>query len=222
MTHAIKLNIDGDPNLGLYGIATDSFCLVGKTISKKQVEEIEKTLDVPVYSVKLYGTDLIGIFAVANSNGVLIPDIIFEKELEALKKLTIKFKTIKTEKTALNNTILCNDKLAFVSKEYTKKEVEEIKKALGVEIVQMDMANTHLPGSCGMLTNKGALFNQNLSDAEVKKIEKALGYAIGLGSINMGNNLVGSGLIANSNGFVAGSITSGHELMRVDEALRFI
>ena len=222
MVHAIKLDINGDPNIGLYGVATDKFCLLGKSVPEKLAKKIEAVLKVPVYQIKLYGTDLIGIFAVANSNCVLIPDIIFEKELAELKKLPIKFELIKTEKTALNNNILCNDKIAFASKEYTKEEVEKIKQALGVKVVQMPIAGTNLPGSCSILTSKGAIFNPNIKPSEIKQIEAELGFEIGLGTINLGNNFVASGLIANSNGFIVGSLTSGFEIMRIDEALIFI
>jgi len=219
---AIKFDVNGDPNIGLYGIATDKFCLLGTTVPKKYLKKIEDTLKVPVYQAKLYGTDLVGIFAVGNSKCVLIPDIIFESEMEALKKLPIKFVTFKTEKTALNNTILCNDEIAFVSKEYTKEEVKQIKDALGVKVVQIDIAETSLPGSCGVLTNKGAIFNPLASDDEVKKIEKELGKEVGLGTSNLGNNFVSTGLMANSKGFIIGKLTSGHEIMRIDESLRLI
>jgi len=220
MAHAIRINLDGNPNIGLYGLATDKFCIIGKNLAKKNIAKIEETLKVPVYQLNLYGTNLIGIFAVGNSNGILIPNIVFESELEELKKLPIKFTIIKTEKTALNNNILCNDKVAFVSKDYSKKEVEQIKDALKVKIIQMDIAGTNLPGSNAVLTNKGALFNQNTSESDIQKIEKELGFEIGLGTVSMGNNMISSGLIANSNGFVAGELTSGHELVRIDESLR--
>ena len=221
MVKAIKLDINGDPNIGLYGIATDKFCILGKAVPQKHIKKIEKTLGVPVYQVKLYGTDLPGIFAVGNSKAILIPDIVFKSEMKELAKLPINFVVIPTEKTALNNNILCNDEIAFVSKDYTKEEVKQIKEALGVKIIQTDLAGTNLPGSCGILTSKGAIINPLASDAEVKKIEKELGYEIGLGTSNLGNNFVSSGLIANSNGFIVGTLTSGHEIMRIDESLRF-
>lgn len=222
MAHAIKLNFNGDMNIGLYGAATDSFCLLGKSVPEKYVQKIEKTLRVPVYQIKLYGTDLIGIFAVGNSNGILIPDIVFKSELEELKKLPIKVSILKTEKTALNNNILCNDKIAFASKEYSKEEIAKISDALGVKVVQTEIAGTDLPGSCGVLTSKGGLFSQTAKDSEIEKIEKELGQEIGLGTVNLGNNFVSSGLIANSNGFIAGSLTSGPEIQRIDESLQFI
>jgi len=222
MAKAMKMDVNGDPNIGLYGIATDKFCLLGKVVPKKHIKKIEQTLGVPVYQIKLYGTDLIGIFAVGNSKCVLIPDIMFDSELEELKKLPIKFVTINTEKTALNNNIVCNDEIAIVSKDYTKDEVKQIKQALGVKVIQTNIAGTNLPGSCTTMTNKGAICNPNASDHEVKKIEKEFGKEIGLGTINLGNNFVSSGLIANSNGFIVGELTSGHEIMRIDESLGFV
>lgn len=222
MAHVTRLSLNGDCNIGLYGIATDKFCLFGKNVPKKHIKKIEETLNVPVYQIKLYGTDLIGIFAAGNSKAVLVPDIVFESELKELEKLPIKFEIIKTEKTALSNNILTNDSIAFVSKEYSKKEVEKIEKALNVKVVQIEIAGTNLPGSCGVLTNKGAIFNPLVSNSEIKKIEKLLKFEIGLGTINLGNNFVSSGLIANSNGFIVGSLTSGFEIQRIDESLRFV
>jgi translation initiation factor 6 len=222
MGHAIKLSFNGDPNIGMYGIATDSFCILGQSVQKKYIDKIKKTLGVPVYQIKLYGTDLVGIFAVGNSNGIIVPDVIFDSERKALKKLPIKVHIMKTQHTALTNNILCNDKIAFVSKEYSEEEVKEIGKALGVKVIQAEVAGTPLPGSCGTLTNKGAIFNQDADDAEIKKIEKALGQEVGLGTINMGNGFIGSGVIANSNGFLAGKLTSGFEIVRVDESLGFL
>jgi len=68
-------------------------------------KEIEKVLKVPVIQVSLYGTDLIGIFAVASDDAVLIPEIVFPSELKHLKEKLAKHKiavhTIKTEHTAL-------------------------------------------------------------------------------------------------------------------------
>jgi translation initiation factor 6 len=209
MVKAIRLDLNGDPNIGMYGIATEKFCLLGKSIPKKHIKKIKEILGVPVYQIRLYGTDLIGIFAVANSNCLIVPDIIFEEELAELKKLPIKLKVIKTQKTAMNNNILCNDEIAFVSKEYTKEEVKELKEALKVKIVQTDVAGTTLPGSCGILTEKGAIFNPNTEVTEIEKIEKELGYEIGLGTTNLGNAFVSAGLIANSNGYIAGGLTSG-------------
>ncbi len=38
----------------------------------------------------------------------------------------------------------------------------------------------------------------------------------------MGTNLIGTGLIANNFGYVAGSATSGYELSRIEEVFGFV
>ncbi len=226
MAHALKLAFNGDPNIGMYGVATDKFVLLGKSVPQKYVKEIEEALEVPVIQINVYGTSLVGIFIVATSRTVLVPDLIFEAELKEivhkLKPLGVEVKTIKTQHTALCNNILVNDKVGIISTEYDKTTTKKISEALGIKAIQLDLMGSNVPGSIGVLTNKGAIFGSNLSDDEIKKIEKLTGFEIGLGSINMGSPLMHSGVMANSNGFLIGSLSSGYEISRVDESLRLI
>ena len=167
MPHVDKLAINGDPNVGLYAIATDKFCIVGKAVPKKIVEKFEEVFGVPVIQANIYGTGFAGLFMAATSKVLLVPDVIFERELKELKeglKGIAEVKTLKTEHTALNNNILNNDKVAVVSPEFSKKEVEDIKKALKVKVIQTSLADLEVPGSAGVLTNKGAILNHNLSE----------------------------------------------------------
>ncbi|HPM62781.1 MAG TPA: translation initiation factor 6, partial [Methanoregulaceae archaeon] len=45
---------------------------------------------------------------------------------------------------------------------------------------------------------------------------------IGTGSVNMGSGLVGTGLIANARGYVAGLETTGFELGRIEDIFGFL
>jgi len=220
------MNFNGDPNVGLYGVATDKFCLLGRSIPKKQVKEIEEILDVPVFQVGLYGTDLIGLFAAANSKVILLPEIIYESELKklkaALKKLNVRVEIIRTNHTALGNNILVNDKIGLISPAYSKAQAAKIKKIFGVKSIQLKLAGIAVTGSIGVITKKGGIFNPNLTDRDIKKIESLLGFEVGLGTVNMGNPFVSSGIIANSKGFIVGAHSSGYEIARVDESLGFL
>jgi translation initiation factor 6 len=42
-----------------------------------------------------------------------------------------------------------------------------------------------------------------------------------IGTINHGVPLIGSGLVANTKGAIVGNLTTGIELGRIDEALKF-
>jgi len=224
--HISILNFHGDPNVGLHGLATDTYCLVGKCVSDKQVAELEERLKVPVFRVTFYGTDLVGLFAAGNSSVLLIPKIAFENELKLLRatleKINVKVIVIDTEHTAFGNSILLSDKAAIVSDVYNAITKKQIEAALGMEVTSMNLAGTPVPGSVGKITNKGAIFSPNISDAEIKKLEHLLKFEIGLGTVNMGNPFVSSGLIANSFGFAVGQQSSGFETSRIDESLGFI
>ena len=224
--HIAKLNFHGNPNIGLYGLATDNFCLMGRGLSKKTIEIIKKVLNVPVFQINLYGTELVGIFAIANSKAVLLPDIIKKLELrelkKELKKLEIKVQTIKTEYTSFGNNVLLNDKAGIISSVYPKAITDKIAKLFEVKVRQMDLAGLHIPGSLGAITNKGGLFGINLSEKDIDKVEDLFGFEIGLGTVNMGNPLVRSGIIANSNGLIMGGMSSGYEIIRMDESLGFL
>ena len=225
--HISILSFHGDPNIGLHGLATDKYCIVGKCVSDKQAKELEDVLKVPVFRATLYGTDLIGLFAAGNSSVLLIPKIVFENELKVLKnfmeKIKVKVAVIDTEHTAFGNNILLNDKIAVISSAFNQSAQKQIKEALGMkQITVMDLAQMSVPGSAGKITNKGAIFSPNLSDNDIKKVEALLKFEIGLGTVNLGNPFISAGLIANSFGFAIGEQSSGFEISRIDESLRFI
>ena len=220
----LKLNFHGDPNVGLHGLATEKFCLLGRCATHEQTAEIESVLKVPAIQVGLYGTDLVGLFAVATSDSVLLPEIIFPNELKAVKeklaKLNVDVHTIKTEHTALGNNILINETHGIISTVYDKKATEQIKKAFPkVKFEQFDLSGLTIPGSLGKVTVKGGVFSPNISYLEIKKLEKLFGFEIGLGTVNMGNPFLSSGIIANSNGLVIGTMCSGYEMSRIFESL---
>jgi translation initiation factor 6 len=45
---------------------------------------------------------------------------------------------------------------------------------------------------------------------------------VGTGTINMGSGLIGTGLLVNDTGYIAGNATSGFELGRVEDVFGFL
>ena len=131
-------------------------------------------------------------------------------------------KKIKTLKTALGNNILCNDKIGILSQEFSEKESKDIQNALDVKTKTMKLAEGDVPGSYGILTNKGGIFGSIVQNAEIKVAEKLTGFEIGVGTVSTGSSIMGSGIIANSNGFLVSSNSTGFEMGRIDESLGFI
>jgi len=68
-------------------------------------------------------------------------------------------------------------------------------------------------------TNKGVLAHPKTKEEEKKAIEEALKVPVELGTVNGGVPYIKSGLLANSRGVIAGSLTLGSELMAITQMM---
>ncbi len=71
-------------------------------------------------------------------------------------------------------------------------------------------------------TNKGILVHPGINQYELEQLEKIFGLPVDVGTVNTGIPLIGSGILANSKGFIAGGETTGHEMGRIEDALGII
>ncbi|MCS7105869.1 MAG: translation initiation factor IF-6 [Candidatus Aenigmarchaeota archaeon] len=222
----LLINFLGDNNLGIYGKTCDKFCLLGSFIPSNIRKKIEEFLKVKVYLTTLARTDLVGIFCAFNSNGIAVPKIVTEKELEFLKELKKEFGInlgiIKTKFTALGNLILCNDKGALVSEILPRKDREKIEDLLGVECEYLSIVGIKTLGACGIATNKGCIIHRDAKEEEVKIVEEVLKVSVDVGTANFVSPFIGACGFANSNGAIIGELTSGPEFARISEALGLV
>jgi translation initiation factor 6 len=218
----LKTDFNGNPNVGLYGFATDSYCLLSVDVDKRTVAKIEKVLKVPVHQLNICGTSLVGVFLVGNSKCLLVPSIAFDSELRKLDSFKIKYKVIKTDHTALGNNVLCNDFGCLVSPDFSIEEMKHIEGALGVPVHSAKIAELDIVGSSGVLSKLGGLLHRDASDSDIKLVESLLKVKCDTGTVNMANPFVRSGVIANSHGFVIGRLSGSPELMHLDEVLGFL
>jgi len=222
----LQTNFHGDPNLGLFGKSSDKFCILGNFIQDKTAQKIEDALNVKQIKLTIANTDLVGIFCCFNSNGILLPKIVKETEIEKFKILEkefgIELKILKSKFTALGNLILCNDNGAIVSDVFSKKDKKIIEDCLSVGSEYGTVAGMSIVGSCGVASNKGCLLHRDASEKEIENVENVLKVEADIGTANFGSPFVGSCCFANSSGGVVGESTTGPEINRLMEALGFI
>ena len=214
-------NFNGNPNIGLYLFATEEYCIAGLDVPIASVHEIKKALKVPVYHLNLAGTSMVGVFCAGNSNKLLVPDLLFEKELSKLDKLKIDYEVIKTYLTALGNNILCNDHGALVNEEFSDAEKKAIKEALGVPLKTGKLAELDTVGSLGVLNKNGGLVHTDATANEIQHIKDLLKINCETGTVNMGNPFLKSGIVCNNKGVVIGDKSGGPELAYIAELLGF-
>jgi len=77
-------------------------------------------------------------------------------------------------------------------------------------------------GSACAATNKGFIHHPEATEQEIKTLEDIFKVKGASATINTGIPFVGRCVIANSNGFVVGTQTTGYELGRLEEGFGFI
>ncbi|MCG2720009.1 MAG: hypothetical protein L6266_04755, partial [Nanoarchaeota archaeon] len=166
--HILIANFNSNPNIGLYGYATNKYCLLGRDVPEKLLSKIEEVLNVPIIQLTVAGTSLLGIFLSGNNKMLLIPNIIFPQELEILDKHKIKYTLIDTKHTCLGNNMICNDKGCVVSNEYGERELKQFKNALKIPVERAKIANLNTLGSVAVHTKKGILCHHEIMEHEAE------------------------------------------------------
>ncbi|MGI0141427.1 MAG: translation initiation factor IF-6 [Candidatus Micrarchaeales archaeon] len=217
----LRLTIDGSSYVGAFAIATDKFALVANNAAAKKVTAIEQTLGVKAVKSTLDNSSLIGIYAVGNSSAVLLPFTSYHSEVEHIKKelKELDIEVFKSDMNALRNNILANDKIAIINPHYSQSDEKQIADLLGVETIRMVIGGYSTVGANNILTNKGVVLNNRVTEDEKRELEKIFKMDSEQSTGNTGSLNIGLCTIANSNGLVAGEHTTGFELARMAQAL---
>lgn len=210
----IKYDVYRGPNLGVYTSTNDSVVLLPMGFAESKAKKLAEYLKVDYHYTAIANTRLIGILSVMNNKGMLIPKTAFENEYEFLKKETgLEIGVLDSKYTALGNVICANDKGAIVSPWLSDSDCQKISDVLGVEVYQRKIAGFNQTGSVMVANNTGAVVHPETDDEDMKIFANVLGVKIEHSSINNGIPYVASGILANNNNLVVGSLTTGSEIM---------
>jgi translation initiation factor 6 len=176
---------------------------------------LEENLRAPVVKISLAGTILLGVYAAANSNGILLPNLVSDEEVETLSTVAENIVQVKSRRNTFGNLVLANDRGAIVAETLSREKdaIRGLKDALGVEVVVGSIAGLPYVGSLASVNNKVALVHPERSDEEAELVANVLKVRVDSGTVNRGSPLVGAGMLSNDTGVVVGSLTVGPELM---------
>jgi translation initiation factor 6 len=93
---------------------------------------------------------------------------------------------------------------------------------LGVEVIHLTLGGVKTVGMAGVATNKGVIVHPRATERQIAILGEVAKVPVGTGSVNMGGALVGTGLLANEKGYLAGNATSGFELGRIEDVFGFL
>ncbi|ABN70185.1 translation initiation factor 6 (aeIF-6) [Staphylothermus marinus F1] len=219
----VRLSLFGNPNIGVYVFANNSIALVPPSLSSGEKKVIAETLDVELVETKIANTILNGVLVVGNDNGIILPRIILDEELDILnnnlKKHDLNIYVSRSKNTALGNILLCNNKACIAGSELERQELNKISEALGVEALYKDIMNLTIPGSLAVVTDKGGVIHPDISDDENRELKEIFKVAFERATVNSGIPFIKSGLIANNKGIIVGEYTTGPEILRIRRGL---
>jgi len=218
---AVKCRIKGSDYVGVFATATDKFVFVGGGLAERSKETIAAALGVRLVELSLSGSDLVGLFSRANSNGIVLSNLVQDEEVDAIKSmgLGINVAVIDSDLNAVGNNVLVNDRIAMVNVDYEPKAVKQIGDVLGVEVVKARVGNFKTIGANDIMTNKGFVVSNRITDADKKRLDGMSGFDSIRTTANTGSLYVGLAAVANSKGVVVGESTTGYELERIINGL---
>ena len=217
-----RVDIVGNPNVGVFTLATDDLAIVPYNLLDEKAEIIKETLEVDVVKSSISGSSLIGSLAVANSNGMVVSPHVLDREIKQFEELGINVATVPGQYTALGNIIAANDKGAIVSPFLSNEAISIIEETLDVNVEATSMVGSDIIGSLIQVTNKGFLISSKAVKSEIKFAQEVFGVEGDIGTVGRGIALVGACSIANSNGAIVAKDSTGPEMARVEEALGFL
>jgi translation initiation factor 6 len=158
---------------------------------------------------------------VMNNNGILVPSIASDEEIDILRKASgLNVERLKSKFTAIGNLISTNDNGALLSPLFKGEIDQQVQDILGVPVYSMTVGGFIQTGSMVVSTNTGAAVHPKCTEEEIKVISEALQVEVEPLTVNGGIPFLSSGIIANSKSVIVGSLTSGPELIMLSRAFK--
>ena len=215
----IKYDIYNGPNIGIYSTVNDDFVFLPRGFSDGKSEKLSEYLEVKSLEISVANARVLGILMVVNNHGILLPSTCSEGEFNHIKDNTdLNVEILDVKNNALGNMMSVNDKGGIVSPLIPKEDLQKIQDTLDIEVMQFKIAGFQQIGAVMATSEKGTVVHPETDEEDMKTINNLLGGNIEAATINGGIPFVSSGILANKNSVVVGSLTNGPEIMMLTRA----
>lgn len=218
---SLVIDYAGDPHIGVFSRVINDIAITPPTAPPSFKTALKDELDVEIVSTTIQGTSIIGPLLMGNSRGMVVSGLVSNAEKRILSEYA-DVMLLSGSMTASGNVILANDSFIAVHPEMESHVIEEVSAFLGSPTIKLTFGGIKTVGMAAAATNNGVLVHPRANAHEVEVLERVSSIPIGRGSVNMGSGLIGTGLLVNNHGYVAGFETSGYELGRIEEVFGFI
>ncbi|MEM2760318.1 MAG: translation initiation factor IF-6 [Nitrososphaerales archaeon] len=216
-----RYDIYRSPNIGIFLKANDNFLFIPKGIAISKAEKLQGFLSVECVPASIAHTRLLGPLVAMNNNGMLVPSITEDYEIQELRKATdMNVERLQLKITALGNLIVANDNAGLASPIIPREALKQAQDVLGVPIEHMSIDSYHQVGALIVSTNLGAAVHPKTSEREIELLKENLKVDVEAATVNGGVPFLTSGIIANSKSVVVGTLTTGPELIMLSRVFK--
>ena len=219
MEHTITF--DGDPNIGVFARVLGDVVIIPPASPDDFRAAVQEALDVEVIETTIQGSTIIGSLVAGNSRGAVVSGLATDEEVDRLTEYR-EVLLLNESMNAAGNVIMANDSFVAVHPDMPADMGKAIAEFLGCELVFLTLGGVKTVGMAGVATNKGVIVHPRATAQELARLETVAKIPVGTGTINMGSSLVGTGLLVNEKGYIAGNATSGFELGRIEDVFGFL
>jgi translation initiation factor 6 len=210
------ISFGGDANIGVFCRVFDDIAVVAPTAPEEFRAALADILRVEVVMTTIQGSEIVGSLLAGNNRGFVVSGLATEQELSLLREYR-EVLLLERNMNAAGNIILANDSVTCIHPDMPVSVAAKIGDLLGTPVTRISFAGIKTIGMAAVATNHGIMVHPRTTRQELALLESMTDLPIGTGSVNMGGGLVGTGLLANRNGYLAGIGTSGYELGRIDD-----
>ncbi len=214
----IKSAINSQPFIGTFSVTSENITVIPPLVSDKSFSD---AMDTTIIQTTIGGTRVLGALLCAHSKGLIVADIITDRELNILLE-EADVTVISESHNAFGNNVLMNDYGALINPSLSKAAQKGIKDNFDIDVVRGTIANIRTVGSLAVVTNKGLLCHPHATDEEIKVMEDLFDVPVDKITANHGSGWVGTCMIANTKGAVIGDETTPIEMGRIEEGLGFL
>jgi translation initiation factor 6 len=215
------ITFGGDPNIGVFARVLGDIAIIPPESPEEFKAAVKAALQVDLVETTIQGSTIIGSLVAGNSRGIVVSGLASEEEVGILSEHR-EVLLLHESMNAAGNVIMANDTFAAVHPDMPVDMMHAIGAFLGVEVITLVLGGVKTVGMAGVATNKGVIVHPRATDQQIARVEAVAKVPVGTGSINMGSGLVGTGLLVNERGYLAGNATSGFELGRIEDVFGFL
>jgi len=222
---ATRIQFENSSEVGVFSKLTNAYCLVAIGGSENFYSTFEAELAdvIPVVKTSITGTRIIGRLCAGNKNGLLLPNMTTDQELQHLRNSLpdeVVVQRVEERLSALGNCVVCNDHVALIHTDLDRETEELIADVLGVEVFRQTIAGNILVGCYCMFSNRGGLVHPHTSIEDLDELSTLLQVPLVAGTVNRGSEIIGAGMIVNDWTAFCGLDTTATELSVIESVFK--